>query len=316
MQITPIILKEVEFVIYYKESLPVRVLSSPYLKEALLLEMIDNNKKIIVSVIYRSPSQSNREFNSFLSSFEQLLSEISKRKPTVSIITGDFDARSSNWWSNDTNTLEGTNLYSLTSSNNFSQLINEPTHIQRNSSSCIDLIFTDRPNLAVNSGVHASLHPNCHHQVVHTSFNLNISYPPPYQRLIWDYKKADSVKIRKALDLINWERLFNNKNINEQVSILNETILNVFSNYVPNKYITVDDKDPVWMNETIKLKIKAKDNMYNKYLQNGRFESDFVLLETLITELNELIVTTKALYYENLGKKLNNPLVQAKTYNL
>ena len=120
------------------------------------------------------------------------------------------------------------------------------------------------------------------------------------------------MKIRKALDLINWERLFNNKNINEQVSILNETILNVFSNYVPNKYITIDD--PVWMNETIKLKIKAKDNMYNKYLQNGRFESDFVLLETLITELNELIATTKALYYENLGKKLNNPLAQAKAY--
>ena len=259
--------------IYYKESLPVRFLSSPYLKEALLLEMIDNNKKIIVSVIYRSPSQSNREFNSFLSSFEQLLSEISKRIPTVSIITGDFNARSSKWLSNDTNTLEGTNLYSLTSPNNFSQLINEPTHIQRNSSSCIDLIFTDRPNLAVNSGVHASLHPNCHHQVVHTNFNLNISYPSPYQRLIWDYKKTDSVKIRKALDLINWERLFNNKNINEQVSILNETILNVFNNYVPNKNITIDDKDPVWMNETIKLKIKVKDNMYNKYLQNGRFEN-------------------------------------------
>ena len=295
--------------IYYKESLPIRVLSLPYLKEALLLEMIDNNKKIIVSVIYRSPSQNNREFNSFLSSFEQLLSEISKRKPTVSIITGDFNARSSSWWSNDTNTLEGTNLYSLTSSNNFSQLINESTHIQRISSSCIDLIFTDRPNLAVTSGVHASLHPNCHHQVVHTSFNLNISYPPPYQRLMWDYKKADSVKIRKAFDLINWERLFN-----EQVSILNETILNVFSNYVPDKYITIDDKDLVWMNETIKLKIKAKGNMYNKYLQNGRFKSDFVLLETLITELNELIDTTKALYYENLGKKLNNPSVQAKTY--
>ena len=122
------------------------------------------------------------------------------------------------------------------------------------------------------------------------------------------------MKIRKALDLIDWERLFNNKNINEQVSILNETILNVFSNSVPNKYITIEDKDSVWMNETIKLKIKAKDNMYNKYLQNGRFESDFVLLETLITELNELIATTKALYYQNLGKKLNNPLVQAKTY--
>ena len=47
---------------------------------------------------------------------------------------------------------------------------------------------------------------------------------------------------------------------------------------------------------------------------NEKFENDFVLLETLITELNELSSTTKALYYENLDKKLNNPLLQAKTY--
>ena len=274
---------------------------------------MNDNKKMIVSIIYRSPSQNNREFDSFLLNFEQLLSYISTRKPTVSIITGDFNARSSSWWSDDINTSEGTNLYSLTSSSGFFQLINEPTHVQSNSSSCIDLLFTDQPNLAVNSGVHASLHPNCHHQIVHTSLYLDISYPLPYQRLIWDYKKADFEKIRKALDLVNWERLFSKKDINTQVSILNETILNVFSNYVPNKYITIDDKDPVWMNETIKLKIKAKDNMYKKYIQNGRFESDFVLLETLITELNKLVSTVKALYYINIGKKLNDPLLQAKT---
>ena len=39
-----------------------------------------------------------------------------------------------------------------------------------------------------------------------------------------------------------------------------------------------------------------------------------MLLETLITELNELINTTIALYYQNLSKKLNNPLLQPKTY--
>ena len=95
----------------------------------------------------------------------------------------------------------------------------------------------------MNSGVHASLNPNCHHQIVHTSFNLNISYPPPYQHLIRDYKKKNSEKIRKALDLVNWERLFSNRDINTKVSIL-KTILNVFSNYVPNKYITIDVKIP------------------------------------------------------------------------
>ena len=96
-------------------------------------------------------SEFNREFNFFLSSFEQLLNEISPRKSLLSIITGDFNAWSSSWWANDSTTFEGTSLNSLTSSNSFYQLINEPTHIQRNSPSCIDLIFTDQPSLAVNS---------------------------------------------------------------------------------------------------------------------------------------------------------------------
>ena len=84
------------------------------------------------------------------------------------------------------------------------RLINELTRIQTNSSSCIDLIFTNQPNLSVDSGVRSFLHPNCNHQIVHASFNLDIYYPSPYQRLIWDYKKADSTNIRKALDSVNW----------------------------------------------------------------------------------------------------------------
>ena len=223
--------------------------------------MIHKNNKVLVSVIYRSPSQNNCEFESFVTKFDYLLSEMNKCKPSLAVITGDFNVRSPAWWTKDVHTTEGSKLFSLTCANGFSQLINEPTHIQINSSSCIDLVFTNQPNLSVNSGVHSSLHQNCHHQIVYSTFNLNIFYPPPYQRLIWDYKKADEKSIRKALDSVNWERLFNHKSIGSQVMTLNETILNIFRNYVPNKYITIDDKDPVWMNETIKSKIKARNKM-------------------------------------------------------
>ena len=68
------------------------------------------------------------------------------------------------------------------------------------------------------------------------------------------------------------------------------------------------------MNETIKLKIKTRDKLYKQYVENGRFESDFMIIETLITEINDLITSTKDLYYNNLAKRLNNPLLQAKTY--
>ena len=68
------------------------------------------------------------------------------------------------------------------------------------------------------------------------------------------------------------------------------------------------------MNETIKSKIKTKNKLFNQYIQSGRFESDFVPVERSVTELSDLISQTKTLYYENLAKKLNDPLLQAKTY--
>ena len=68
------------------------------------------------------------------------------------------------------------------------------------------------------------------------------------------------------------------------------------------------------MNENIKTKIQEKNTFVQKYIENGRLESDFILLRKLTTELNDLIFPTKTLYYENLAKKLNNPLLQTKTY--
>ena len=99
---------------------------------------------------------------------------VNKSKPSLSVITGDFNPRSSVWWSKDNDTTEELKLLSLTSSNGFSQLINEPKHTQTNSTSYFKLVFTDQKHLSVNSGVHSSLHPNCHHQIVQSTFNLNI----------------------------------------------------------------------------------------------------------------------------------------------
>ena len=79
-------------------------------------------------------------------------------------------------------------MLALSYLNGFSQLINEPTHIQTDSTSCNDLILLLNQIFLVNSEVHSSLHSNCHHQIIYSLFNLNIAIPPtPFQRLVWDY---------------------------------------------------------------------------------------------------------------------------------
>ena len=59
--------------------------------------------------------------------------------------------------------------------------------------------------------------------------------------------------------MINWGKTFSQENINAQVTVFNESILSIFRYYIPNKDITCDDKDPVWMNENIKSRIKFKN---------------------------------------------------------
>ena len=86
------------------------------------------------------------------------------------------------------------------------QLISDPTHLLPNLSSCIVLTLTDQPNLAVNSGVHPSFHVKCHHQIIHYRFNLITAYPPPYEHLVWDNKRANTVAITNSVKLI--ENLF------------------------------------------------------------------------------------------------------------
>ena len=174
------------------------------------------------------------------------------------LILGDFNCRSNFWWEGDISTKEGIGLESVSSSHGLHQLITDATHILPQSSSCIDLIFPEQPNLVIDSGVHSSLHTNCHHQITHFKLNLKIVFLPPYERLVWNYKKADVTAIRKALDLVNWDFIFLNKNVNGQVLAFDQILMNIFINYVPNKYKSFDDQDPPWMNDHIKSKSQQK----------------------------------------------------------
>ena len=199
---------------YYKKNLSLRIIGPSYFDQYLLCEVTCDNKKGYNAVIYRSPSQSCNEFDDFLFHLEKHINQIKQLKPLLTIILGDFNARSSDWWPDDTTSPEGTHINSLIFMYGFDQLISDPTHIFPVSSSCIGLVLTDQTNL-VDSGVHPSLHANCHHQITHCNLNLMIVYSPPYESLVWDYKRANESAINAALNKVDWEFLFSNKSVNQ-----------------------------------------------------------------------------------------------------
>ena len=218
---------------------------------------------------------------------------LAQKNPFLMTTIRDFTAKSKNWYSQDKTSFKGKTIESITSQFRLYQLINEPTHLLENSSSCIDLIFTSLPNLVVESGVHPSLHPNCHPQIVFAKFNLMIFYPPPYSREVWHYREANTDLIRRAISNFNWEKAFYSTNVTKKVSIFNETILNVLSNYVPHETLTCDDKNPQWFNSWIKSLLQDKNKLYKDFRRSNTNVQLLNKLNHLQEQLNFLINRSK-----------------------
>ena len=112
-----------------------------------------------------------------------------------------------------------------------------------------------QPNLITEPGVYASLHPNSHHQIIFAKFNLQIHYPPPYFCDVWHYQDANTDHIRRAIAMFDWDRAFVNTNVNEKVFILNKTILNILSNFIPHETLIIDEKG---LQKKLKISSKRK----------------------------------------------------------
>ena len=124
--------------------------------------------------------------------------------------------------------------------------------------------------MVVNSSDFPSILQSCHHQIVFANVNLKIIYAPLYTRPIWDYSNANHEALNNAIDGFDWEKAFSNVNVHTQVKLFNETLSNIFMNFVPNKLITVDDRDPPRVTEKIKKLLTDKRKLYKLHIKNCR----------------------------------------------
>ena len=235
--------------------------------------------------------------------------------PFCVVITGDFNCRSCQWWGNDIESNEGKLFEPLTADVGLHQLISEPTHIMGDSKSCIDLIFTDQPNLVIESGVHPSLHDHCHHQIVYGKLSVSNVALPPYTRRIWHYDKADFVSIMKSIEMLHWcEHLDKITCPNEQVKLLNEVLLNIYSNFIPNQVKTIRPRQAPWITQTVKKFLRKKNHAYKNFVRNGQPADKLEGIQKMICESAKMIEDAKKNYLRKAGQSLANPGTSGKTY--
>lgn len=74
------------------------------------------------------------------------------------------------------------------------------------------------------------------------------------------------------------ERNIYYQNVHENANIFNKVLINVFSNFIPNKSVNFFEQDPPWMNELVKRKNNWKNEIYKTYIK-------MVALKEIISKL-------------------------------
>ena len=183
------------------------------------------------------------------------------------------------------------------------------------SKSCIDLLFTDQPNLVIDSGVHASLHEQCHHQIVYGKLSVSSIALPPYKRRIWYYDKADFVAIRKSIEMFRWHEQFDKMTRpNDQVKLLNEVLLNIYSNFIPSETKTIRPREAPWITNTIKNFLRNKNRAYKNFVSKGQPDDKLESMQKMVSEGSKMVEDAKRNYFLKVGKALANPETCSKTY--
>ena len=88
------------------------------LTNALLLNLNLDEKKILFTVLYRSPAskQGSQEFEFFLTNFKNLHANIMAENPYATFFTGDFNGHSQFWWPEGDTNAEGREIEDLLTS--------------------------------------------------------------------------------------------------------------------------------------------------------------------------------------------------------
>ena len=95
--------------------------------EFICIEITVDNTYVLVSVCYRPPTNSSDKRRAFLKNFQVAIDKIKSYDSNIQVILGDVNNRYVSWYDNHASSELKLNLFDISTVNNLSQLINEPT---------------------------------------------------------------------------------------------------------------------------------------------------------------------------------------------
>ena len=279
-------------------------LESPTI-ESLWIEVCPpKSHSFLVGVLYRPPTASNHAVKDYMFILESGLQQAAARGKEV-IILGDLNcdllAKRNN------TSVECRQLKGLLRSENFTQLIHQPTRITRDSQTLLDIIATNAPHNIKESGV-LSLSLS-DHDFVYCIRKLNWVKTPPEVKCFRNYAKYDPSKFCDDLRNVDWNA---NENSHDETNVNNVCVDNAWSRFkaiflqvadrhAPFIQKRVRGRDCPWITGQIKREIRHRDFLLKK-ARKSKLDEDWLAYRTVRNRVSNIVRRAKQTYNKKLIK--------------
>ena len=130
-------------------------------------------------------------------------------------------------------------LQYLCGSNYLKTCISEVTHLTATSATTLDQIVIPKNLPICNISISPPLGNSDHNQISAEIPLIRVHRPSTYNRLIWQYDKADWEGLNLALNIFNWDLCFTDTDIDKCTFKWTETFINLTRTFIPNKIISI-----------------------------------------------------------------------------
>ena len=264
------------------------------------------SKSFLVNCWYRPPDASVEIFNNY----EELVKKMDSENKEV-ILIGDFNCDWSQIVNNNANS-QTKKFVELTKTLQFEQLIKEPTRVTESSKTQIDLAFTNKPEIVINSGVvHLGISD---HSLIFIQRKISIQRKAPKIIKTRQFKNYNVGYFKQDL-AINMQTISITNDPNEMWDEWKHIFLTVADRHAPPITKKVRSEYAPWITSEIKNMMHRRDFLKRKAVKTGskQFHDAFTKARN---ELNKLIKRTKTDYFTNTINNCDNkPKQMWKTIN-
>lgn len=258
--------------------------------EHIFLKICLPNKKIIIGTFYRPP---NTNINNMIVDFENILSD-TFLQADVLLYLGDFNINFFNLSNPIMDTFESYGLQ---------QLIDEPTRVTQSSSTLIDPIFINTPDLVTRYGT-ASSNGISDHNLVYVDMSLNIKKPPPRMFSFRSFKNFNQPNFEYDLLNIPWHRIFQERNIETKIELFNQFIIELFDAHAPMIEVRATKPKAPWLNDEIRRLKTLRDKCWQKF-KKSRTEDEHLIYKNIRNQTLSAIRTAKKTHIVNISQQNN-----------